>query len=81
MSDYPNVQKWCDVNFKNSGIKMYPQSAPLMPMVDDLLGQIESMRNYLNNAVSIYHSLNERVTALEEQNMLVVKKTKREVKK
>jgi len=66
-NDYKHLTAWCDEYSKKTGLKIYPQSAPLQLVLEDVVGHMVSLRKYHDNLVSIYNSLNQRVTAIEEK--------------
>lgn len=73
MKDYKNLTEWCVEYSKKTSIKIYPQSAPLQLVIEDMLGELKlldariaAMRDYNENILAIYDSLNERLTAIEE---------------
>lgn len=86
MNNFENLKKWCDLHYEKTNIRLQPQNIPSEILIDEILGRLDSLKNYHDNLVSIYHSINERVTAIEEkltnQSQKVDKSAaKKEVKK
>lgn len=73
MNDLENVTKWCDDYKERSKIKFSPVNAPLIEIIDDLLGSVEALtgsvealRKFNDNLLGMYNSMNKRVTEIED---------------
>jgi len=79
MTEFKNIQEWCNDYSKKTGVKIYPQSAPLQLLIEDLLGQFVRMQDYMKNLTNLYDHLNERIDYLESR--FIEEKPKKREKK
>ena len=42
-NDYKNLKEWCDEYSKKTGVKIFPQTAPLQLVMEDLVGNVRSL--------------------------------------
>lgn len=47
MSEYKNLTEWCAEYSKKTGVKIYPQSAPLQLVIEDLVGQMNDLHSLM----------------------------------
>ena len=66
MTDLKHVTKWCEEFSEAHGVKIFPQSAPILNMIENIMERLIRLRQYHDNLVFIYNSLNERVTQIEK---------------
>lgn len=66
MSDYKNIGDWCKEYSKKVGVKVYPQSAPIQLLVEDMLGQINKLREICDATFEILHNITTRIDRLEK---------------
>ncbi len=71
-----NLKEWCAGYYETTGLKVHPANVPAEVILDELLGNVASLRKYFDNLVSIYNDLNERLTALDAQHEVKTKKVK-----
>jgi hypothetical protein len=65
--ELPNIKLWCKQYQERANIKIFEQSVPVNLVLEDLLGSLQTLKKYHDNLVSIYNNLNERVSALEQE--------------
>ncbi len=73
-----HLAEWCKKYGDDNGIKLFPTTAPLEIVVDELLERLSDMRKYNENLLNIYHGMNERMTNLEQ---VIAKESVKKVKK
>ncbi len=85
MNEYKNLTKWCADYSKQHSIKIYPQSAPLQLVMEDMLGQIEDLRAFVSKVqeenLLTCKDLLEAIKLLRDMHESVEKNPKKEGKK
>ena len=63
----PNLKAWCERYQEETTVRVATVNVPLHFVVDELMGQHDALKKYVDNILSIYNSLNDRVTLIEER--------------
>jgi hypothetical protein len=63
----PNLKAWCERYQEETTVRVATVNVPLHFVVDELMGQHDALKKYVDNILGIYNSLNDRVTLIEER--------------
>lgn len=46
-NEYKNLTEWCAAYSKQTGVKIYPQSAPLQLVLEDVVGRLNALEDLI----------------------------------
>lgn len=84
MTDLKHISQWCSAYSENTKIKVYPQSAPILAIIDDLMGVIAKHQAALMEISQAMLDMNAQIKLLAELTKpeeKTPKAVKKEVKK
>jgi hypothetical protein len=80
MNDYPHLTAWCADYSKKTGVKIYPQSAPLQLVLEDVVARMVYLEEMLFKFQK--ENIENAVSILEATNLLnKIKEDKKPIKK
>jgi len=82
MNELKHVTEWCEAYSEKTKLKIYPQSAPLLAIIDDLLLHAKMQESVINKLCEQFHLLEYKFNQLDERlSKPAPKVDKKEVKK